>query len=636
MGRWWKRQRLDLDDDDFKAEVETHLAMAEAERVAEGADRDTAHYAALKDFGNVTLTTEAARRVWTPGWLEAVRDLTSDLRYAVRSLLRHKAFAVTVVGVLALGIGVNAAVFTMLKSIALTPLAGVAGSASLRVVHGETSTGRDLALSYPDYLQLREHDRAFAELFGSALATITLGRGRGARPVSGELVTGNYFHVLGVGAQRGRVLQPSDEVAPGRHPVVVLSDRLWRTDFGANPDIVGTTVEINNVPLSVVGIADASFHGTIVSYDVEVFIPVMTAPELGFTFGSRHTTPAGDSRRSHRGGLLPARLPASRRDAGDGGRRGRRGAVGHPGPRSAGGRTRAAAARRAVLAVSGQRPDLHPADARRAERDGHPGPADRLRQHRRAGAGPRRVTARRDRRTAGPRGDPRAHRAAARPRESRARPARAPCWGWCSPGKGFRRCSTTPSGWPPRSACSSTSSSTAWSSPSPWWRPASAPSSSAWSPPCRARGSTWCRSSTRTLRHAARRVAGCAPPSSSPRWRSRSCSWSAPVWRCVASTRRSAPIRASTRRSSPRSSWTSARTATTPRAAGPSTDSCWRRREPMPASSRRPSPGTFRWHCSTPGRCAWRSTATCRGATRISPSCRTPSAPTTSRPCGSA
>ena len=292
MGRWWKRRRLELDDDDFKAEVETHLAMAEAERVAEGADREAAHFAALKDFGNVTLTTEAARRVWTPGWLEAVRDLTSDLRYAVRSLLQHKAFAATVIGVLALGIGVNAAVFTMLKSIALTPLAGVDRSASLHVIHGETSTGRALRVSYPDYLQLREHDRAFSGLFGSALATVTLGRGRSARQVSGELVTGNYFHVLGVGAQRGRVLQASDEVAPGQHPVVVLSDRLWRTDFGANPDIVGTTVLINSVPLTVVGITDARFHGTIVSYEVEVFIPVMTAPELGFNFGSRHTAPA--------------------------------------------------------------------------------------------------------------------------------------------------------------------------------------------------------------------------------------------------------------------------------------------------------------------------------------------------------
>ena len=175
---------------------------------------------------------------------------------------------------LALGIGVNAAVFTMLKSIALTPLAGVDRSASLHVVHGETSAGRALRLSYPDYVRLRDHHRAFSGLFGSALATLTLGRGRSARQVSGELVTGNYFHVLGVGPQSGRVLQASDEIAPGRHPVVVLSDRLWRTDFGANPDIVGTTIEINNVPLTVVGIADAAYHGTIVSYEIEVFIPV--------------------------------------------------------------------------------------------------------------------------------------------------------------------------------------------------------------------------------------------------------------------------------------------------------------------------------------------------------------------------
>ena len=91
----------------------------------------------------------------------------------------------------------------------------------------------------------------------------------------------------------GRTLLPSDEIAPGRHPVVVISDGLWRRDFGADPDIVGKTVEINNYPLTVVGVADPTFHGTIVSYDVEVFIPVMMAPQLGFTFGSQQTTPSG-------------------------------------------------------------------------------------------------------------------------------------------------------------------------------------------------------------------------------------------------------------------------------------------------------------------------------------------------------
>ena len=81
---WLKRRRRHLDDEDFQEEIRAHLAIAADERMADGADRKTAHYAALKEFGNVTLTTEAARRVWTPWWLEALRDCASDVRYAIR------------------------------------------------------------------------------------------------------------------------------------------------------------------------------------------------------------------------------------------------------------------------------------------------------------------------------------------------------------------------------------------------------------------------------------------------------------------------------------------------------------------------------------------------------------------------
>jgi predicted permease len=97
---------------------------------------------------------------------------------------------------------------------------------------------------------------------------------------------------MGVRARLGRTLLPSDDVAAGRHPFIVLSDGLWRRDFGADPGIVGKTVEINNYPLTVVGVADPSFHGTTVVYDVEVYIPVMMGPDLGFKFGSRETTPS--------------------------------------------------------------------------------------------------------------------------------------------------------------------------------------------------------------------------------------------------------------------------------------------------------------------------------------------------------
>ena len=127
MLSWLKRRRreLDLDEEDFQAEIRAHLAIAADEKVSDGVDRRDARYAALREFGNVTLTTEATRRVWTPRWLGGLRDLSSDIRYAIRALAKNRGFALTVIGVLTLGIGLNATVFTMLKGMALTPLAGV-------------------------------------------------------------------------------------------------------------------------------------------------------------------------------------------------------------------------------------------------------------------------------------------------------------------------------------------------------------------------------------------------------------------------------------------------------------------------------------------------------------------------------
>src|SRR5262245_35054727 len=107
-----------MDDQDFADEIRAHLAIAADEKMAQGADRHSAQLAALKDFGNVTLTTEAARRVWTPWWMDAIHDFFKDVRYALRTLAKNPGFSLTVVGVLTLGIGLNAGVFTMLKSLA--------------------------------------------------------------------------------------------------------------------------------------------------------------------------------------------------------------------------------------------------------------------------------------------------------------------------------------------------------------------------------------------------------------------------------------------------------------------------------------------------------------------------------------
>jgi macrolide transport system ATP-binding/permease protein len=277
--------RRRLDDEDFREEIRAHLKIAADERMADGVPSHDAHLASLKEFGNVALTTEAARQVWTPWWFDALHDQASDVRHAIRGLAKNPLFSLTVIAVLTLGIGLNAAVFTLLKGMALSPLAGVDGSARLAVLFGETNTGRQLRVSYPDYQYIRDHNSAFSALMGTSYAQVNLGRGRNARQIAGELVTGNYFQFLGVRAQRGRTILPSDEIAPGRHPVVVISDSLWRRDYGADPDIVGRTVEINNYILTVVGVADPTFHGTIVSYDIEVFVPVMMAAQLGVAGG---------------------------------------------------------------------------------------------------------------------------------------------------------------------------------------------------------------------------------------------------------------------------------------------------------------------------------------------------------------
>jgi predicted permease len=296
--------RRRLDDQDFQDEIRAHLAIAADERVADGAGRRDAQLASLKEFGNVTHAREAARRVWIPSWLDAVRDLLSDVRYSIRVLAKSPAFALTVIAVLTLGIGVNAAVFTMLKGMALAPLAGIANSSQLGIIVNETDKGRQAGLSYHDYQYVRDHDTAFSGLAASGFTIVNLGRGRSAKPIYAELVSGNYFQVLGIRAGRGRTLLPSDEVAPGRHPFVVINDGFWKRDFGTDPDILGKTLEVNNYQLTIVGVTDPTFHGTIGGYDVELFIPVMMTPQLGINVGGLQTGASADILGDRGAGIL--------------------------------------------------------------------------------------------------------------------------------------------------------------------------------------------------------------------------------------------------------------------------------------------------------------------------------------------
>jgi hypothetical protein len=137
----WLRRRREIEED-IAEEIRSHLAMAERDNVAEGADPEAARRAAVKEFGNVALALEDSRQVWTSRWMEAARDFLKDVRYAVHVLAKSPGFALIVIGVLALGIGMDAIVFTLWKSLALKPLAGVEDSGRLAVVMSKTPGGR--------------------------------------------------------------------------------------------------------------------------------------------------------------------------------------------------------------------------------------------------------------------------------------------------------------------------------------------------------------------------------------------------------------------------------------------------------------------------------------------------------------
>jgi predicted permease len=274
---WILRRRR---EDDLQAEIRAHLSMATHDRIEQGDHPTRARLAALKEFGNVTLTREATRRSWGGAWRERLMDLTQDVRYSFRVLRRSPGYALVVVAVLGLGIAANLAVFGLFSAIALKPLPAVDDSARLTVLLARTSAGRLVPLSYPDFRDLSRAQQTLTGVAGTTMEPFSLGLGTHSERVFGEMVTGNYFSVLGVNASLGRTLLPADDLSPGKHPVAVISDALWRRTFAADPAVIGRTIQINAHPFTIVGVAEPGFQGTVVSLALDLFVPVMMQPQL--------------------------------------------------------------------------------------------------------------------------------------------------------------------------------------------------------------------------------------------------------------------------------------------------------------------------------------------------------------------
>lgn len=210
-------------------------------------------------------------------------DLRRDVRLGWRSLLRDKGFALTAVLSIGLGVGANAAIFSLVNQ-ALFRLLPVTEPERLVLLDWRGSFighgwGSSNLMSYPFYRDLRDQNEVFDGVFGRAPTTVNLALEQTAEPASAEIVTGSYFRVLGVRPLLGRLIDESDERQPGAHPVVVMSFDYWRSRLGSPRDIVGRTVRINTHPMTVIGVAAEGFHGIDWGEVPSLWIPIMMKRE---------------------------------------------------------------------------------------------------------------------------------------------------------------------------------------------------------------------------------------------------------------------------------------------------------------------------------------------------------------------
>jgi predicted permease len=210
--------------------------------------------------------------------------MLTDLRYAFRILARNPAFAAVAVLSLALGIGANTAIFTLVDYVMLRALP-VRAPEQLAVM-ARNPEKPSTWFDYPDYLYIRDHNRSYSGVIastggGSALAFAVPGeKGASAEVVAGAHVSGNYFEVLGVGAAIGRVFTAADNVTEGAHPYVILSYDLWQRRFGGDHGVLGRAITLNGVRFTMVGVAARGFHGTSVGTSSDVYLPIVMMPTV--------------------------------------------------------------------------------------------------------------------------------------------------------------------------------------------------------------------------------------------------------------------------------------------------------------------------------------------------------------------
>ena len=255
--------------EDLSEEIQQHLEEKTEALVAAGLTRSEATQEARRRFGNVSRIEERGRLAWM--WPRLEQTIT-DIRFALRRLQRSPGFALTAVVTLALGIGANVFVLSLLNSLILKPGAEFASQGIVQISHKDT--GGDFS-SYRDFEDIRDQDPSFRGVM--AYRNLRAGLRIGASPIRswGYAVSGNYFDVLGVTPVLGHMFHGSDDRGRGSAPYMVISEDLWRRQFGADRKVIGHVVQLNGQSFSIVAVAPRGFRGTDVFFWPDYWIPVM-------------------------------------------------------------------------------------------------------------------------------------------------------------------------------------------------------------------------------------------------------------------------------------------------------------------------------------------------------------------------
>jgi predicted permease len=214
----------------------------------------------------------------------------TDLRIALRTLRKSPSFTAIAIVTLALGIGANATVFSILDAVLIRPLP-VADPDRVFFVEARRGSGNPFSShSFPDYLDFRNGTNVI-DVAAYRIAAMGLQTGAGAQRAWGYLATGNYFQMLGLRPAVGRFFTPEDDTARGASPYAVLSFEAWQLRFGGNPDVAGATIRINGLPYTILGVAPRDFHGTEVAFRPELWVPMSMQSQIeGRSWLDKRTT----------------------------------------------------------------------------------------------------------------------------------------------------------------------------------------------------------------------------------------------------------------------------------------------------------------------------------------------------------